>query len=108
MQKKNAPAEADAFEVREAERRLVLVLFLVFAGVSQGLFALFFHLLARLFDALGAALGRLFLLGFERLFGSEELDESGLGAIALLPSVTDDAQVTAFAVAEARRDIEQL
>src|ERR1051326_3067282 len=67
---------------------------LAFAGGGCGLLG-FFH-------ALGAGSGALFALGFLDLLRAQELDENLLGAIAALMAKAHDAEVSAFAIAEAR------
>jgi len=73
-------------------------------GFFAGLFLLGFF---QLFFELGALLGldvcALLALGVDLLFGAQQLDEGLLGAIALLEAGANDAQVTALAVAIARR-----
>ena len=56
-------------------------------------------LLLQLIAALGARVGTLLALLVENLLGSEELDESLLGSVALLEAGADDAQVSAVAIA---------
>ena len=69
----------------------------------------FFHGFLGFFGALGAGFGALLALFVQHLFAAEKFDERLFGAIALLPAATDDAQVAALAVAEARADgLEQL
>src|SRR5512143_2120711 len=75
------------------------------AGLRFG----FFHRLAGFFGALGANFGALLAFLVEYLLAAEQFDEGLLGAVALLPSGADDAEIAAVAIAETRGDgVEQL
>src|SRR5579864_9510779 len=62
----------------------------------------FFHRLLGFFGFFGAGFGALLALFVEDLLAAEQLDESLIGAIALLPSAANDAGVASFAIAETR------
>jgi hypothetical protein len=64
----------------------------------------FFHHLLGFFGALGANFGTLLALLVDDGFAAEQLDEGVVGAIALAPSGTDNAQVSALPVAKAGTD----
>src|SRR5579859_5910078 len=60
-----------------------------------------FHRLAVLFGPFGADLGALLTLFVEHLFAAQQFDERLLGAVALAPRGTDDAQISAVSISEA-------
>ena len=64
----------------------------------------FFHCLLGFGGLLGASFGSLFALLVENLLASEQLEESLVGTIALLPCGANDARISAVAVAEAGAD----
>ena len=57
------------------------------------------------FGPLGADFGALLALLVERLFAAQQLDEGLLAAVALAEVGVNDAQIAAFAVAVARRNL---
>src|SRR5579859_1487127 len=64
---------------------------------------LFFHLFADLFLALAADLRPLGALGLDHFLAAQQLDENRVGPITGAPSLVDDAQIAAAAIAKARR-----
>src|SRR4029077_19148881 len=85
----------------------LIFVFSLFAGDALRLG--FFHGLLGFGRTLGTSFGALLALFFLQLFAAEKLDECFVGAIALLPASADNAQVTAFAIAEARTNsVEEL
>jgi len=82
----------------------VVVKMLEASGLLAALRLLLSKLLLQLFAALGPGLGALLALLIEKLFSSEQLDESLLCAVAALESSADNAQVAAIAIAVAGRD----
>src|SRR5207245_11651297 len=81
-----------------------------FGGGFSGLcFFGFFHGLLGFFRLLGTGFGTLLTLFFLQLLAAQQLDESLVGAVTFLPSATDDASVSAVAVAKTRANrVEQL
>src|SRR5690349_16487656 len=69
-----------------------------FAALCTGLSVRFFHRLASFFGTLGAGFGALLAFLVDDLLRAEQFDVHLHGAIALLPSFVDDAQVSAIAV----------
>src|SRR6516164_1684114 len=93
------------FVKRAAFMRWALLLLFFRALFSARGRLLFFHLLADFFFAFGLGIGSLRALGLNDLFAAEQLDEAGLSAVTCAPSLVDDTQVSAVAVAEAWRDM---
>ena len=88
----------------------VLLFFLFYLVLAFGVVGWMLHSLLRFgfvhgafgfFGALGTDRSTLLALFFLQLFAAQELDESGVGAIALAPAGANDAQIAAFAVTEA-------
>src|SRR6516225_7751543 len=74
-------------------------------GLRFGLF----HRLLGFGSLLGTGFGALFALLVENLLAAQQFEECLVGAVTLIPGRTDDAGVSAVAVAEARSDgVEQL
>src|SRR5579872_1701793 len=93
----------------QKQEQLFFLVFL-FAFGRCGL-ALSLRLRLRLFHGflgfggfLGAGFGALFLLLVEDFLAAQQLEESLVGAVALVPVGTDDAGVAAVAIAEPRPD----
>src|SRR6266480_5742315 len=110
-QKENAPEKWVRLQMDaqvEAGRPKFRLLFLVFVFP----FAMFgsllrfglFHGLLRFGGSLGANLGAFLTPFFLQLFASQQFDEGFFSAITFLPSGTDDAQISAFTIAEAGTD----
>ncbi len=75
----------------------------VVSGMLDTLLRLgFFHRALGFFGALGTGFGTLLALFFLQLLAAQQFDECGVGAIAFAPSGANNAQVSAFAVAETR------
>src|ERR1039458_681524 len=76
------------------------------ASLRSIFFAVFFFLFFEMLFHLGALLGfdvvALLPLGVKLLFGAQQFDEGLFGAVALLKSSPDDAEVAAGAIAVAR------
>src|SRR5207253_943510 len=77
--------------------------FLFFFRLGLG-FAAGFGGFLHVFGATGASFSALLALLRLDLLRAQQLDEDFFRAIAALVALTDDAQISAFAVAEARRD----
>src|SRR5208282_4298218 len=61
-----------------------------------------FHGLLGFGGLLGAGLGALLALLVENFFAAEQFEERLVGAVAFVPVGTDDARVSAFAIAKPR------
>src|SRR5947207_560261 len=79
-----------------------LLLFLAF--LFSGLFPRFFHLFLGSFHLLGARFRTLGTLLLNELLAAQQFDERLLPAVTLTEAGAHDAEVSAVAVAEARRD----
>src|SRR5258706_1412030 len=110
LAKKKGTAFAVPFETKSG------LLFLIFffldrldAAIVLGLRFGLFHRLLGLGDFLGADFGALFAFFVQHFFAAQQLEESLIGAVALVPSRADDARVASIAIAEAGADgVEQL
>src|ERR1043166_6262616 len=83
---------------------LLLLLFLAAALLGGRGCLIFFHLFTDFFLPLGADLCPLGALGFNHLFAAQQFDVAGGCAIACTPSLVDDAQIAAAAVAKTGRN----
>src|SRR5215469_6726517 len=108
--KANVPQMSGA-DARQEQR--VPPLFFSFASLGRWFasalsLALGFGLFHRLLDfssSLGAGLGALLTLFLLQGFAAEQFDERFVGAVASLPGSTNDAQISAVAIAEARSHV---
>src|ERR1017187_579181 len=103
----NKPKAQPVGRASQENKRLLFLIFVLHrfdAAIVLGLRLRVFHGFLGFGGFLGTSFGALFLLLVEDLLAAQQLEESLVGAVALIPVRADDARVAAVAIAKTRPD----